>query len=112
MAQLVRSKAAPDARLDRDAPELAPDCGTGPRSPARRAVDDAKPRPDRQLDAQRDPRTQLLPAPLVHPDLAPPAALAAANHDRPAPLVEVMLGERERLLDAQPSAPEHDDHRA
>jgi hypothetical protein len=30
----------------------------------------------------------------------------------PAPLVEVMLGERERLLDAQPGAPEHDDHRA
>jgi hypothetical protein len=30
----------------------------------------------------------------------------------PPPLVEVVLGERERLLDAQPGTPQHDDHRS
>jgi hypothetical protein len=54
----------------------------------------------------------VLPGPLVHPDLAATAALAAADQDRSAPRVEVVLGERKRLLDAQPSAPKHDDHRA
>jgi hypothetical protein len=54
----------------------------------------------------------VFPAPLVHADLAPPAALAAANQQRTARRVEVVFGERERLLDAQPGAPEHDDHRA
>jgi hypothetical protein len=112
VAQLVRSKPAPDARVDGDSPEFAADCGTGPLSPARRAVDDAKQRPDRKLDARRDPRTQLLPAPLVHPDLAPAPALAAADKYRSAPRVEVVLGQRERLLDAHPGAPQHDDHRA
>jgi hypothetical protein len=40
----------------------------------------------------------LCPAPLVHADLAPTAALAAAYQQRTAPLVEIVLGERERLL--------------
>jgi hypothetical protein len=35
-----------------------------------------------------------------------------ADQDRSAPVVEAVLGERERLLDAQPGAPEHDDHRS
>jgi hypothetical protein len=43
------------------------------------------------------------PASFVHADLAPPATLAVADQDRPAPLVEIMLSERERLLDAQPA---------
>jgi hypothetical protein len=50
--------------------------------------------------------------PLVHPDLAASTALAAAYQDRAAPRVEVVLGERERFVDAQTGAPEHDDHRA
>jgi hypothetical protein len=32
--------------------------------------------------------------PLVHPDLAATAALAVADQDRSAPVVEVVLGER------------------
>jgi hypothetical protein len=40
------------------------------------------------------------------------ATLAAAHQDRAAPLVEVALGEREPLLNAQPGAPQHDDHRS
>ena len=88
------------------------DGGARPRSPAGRAVDDAEQRPDRQLGAGVQPRPQLLPAPVVHADLAAAAALAVADQQRSAPLVEIVLGERERLLDAQPGAPQHDDHRS
>jgi hypothetical protein len=35
----------------------------------------------------------------------------AAHQQRPPLLVEVVLGERERLLDAQTGAPQHHDHR-
>jgi hypothetical protein len=53
----------------------------------------------------------VVPVPLVHPDLATPAALSIAHQHRPAPAVEVVLGEPERFLDAQPGAPQDDDHR-
>ena len=59
-----------------------------------------------------EPRLQLLPGPLVHADLAAAAALAAAHEQRAAAGVEVGLGERERLVDPQPGAPEHDDQAA
>jgi hypothetical protein len=42
---------------------------------------------------------------------SPAAALAAAHRQRPSPLVDVVLGQRERLLDARPGAPQDDDHR-
>src|SRR5919204_1775534 len=71
-----------------------------------------KQRPDRQLGARGQPRAQLFPAPLVHADLAPTAALAVAHQQRSTTLVEVVLGERERLLDAQPGTPQDDDHRS
>jgi hypothetical protein len=38
--------------------------------------------------------------------------LPFADQDRSAPVVEVVLGERERLLNAQPGAPQDDDHRS
>jgi hypothetical protein len=62
-------------------------------------------RADRQLDADVQPLLQLLPGPVVHADLAAAAALPAAG-------VEVSLGERERLVNAQPGSPEHDDQPA
>ena len=68
--------------------------------------------PDRQLDADVQPLLQLLPGPAVHADLAAATALPAADEDRAAAGVEVSLGERERFVDAQPGAPEHDDHSA
>jgi hypothetical protein len=37
----------------------------------------------------------LLPAPFVHPDLAAAATLAAADEDRSAPVVKVVLGQRQ-----------------
>jgi hypothetical protein len=65
-----------------------------------RAVDDAEQRPSRQLGAGGEPGAQLLAAPLVHADLAAAAALAATHQEGAAPRVEVVLGERERLLEA------------
>jgi hypothetical protein len=64
------------------------------------------------LDARVEPGRELFPGPVVHADLAAPAALAAADEQRSAARVEVGLGERERLVDAQAGAPEHDDQAA
>jgi hypothetical protein len=47
VAQLVRRKAAPDTRLDREPAELHADVGARPRPAAGRAVDHAEQRPDR-----------------------------------------------------------------
>jgi hypothetical protein len=47
----------------------------------------------------------VFPAPLIHADLAPAAALAAANQQRSAPPLEVALGDGERLLEPQHGAP-------
>jgi hypothetical protein len=103
VAQLVRREPTPDARLVREAPEFAADGGARSRPPAGRAVDDAEQRPDRQLGPCAQPRPKLLPAPLVHPDLAPPAALAAADQHRSAPRIQVVPGQSERLGCAPPA---------
>src|SRR2546423_13250463 len=55
------------------------------------------------------PRRQLLPPPSVHPDLAPLAALAMADQDRPSVCIEIALGQSERFADPQTRAPQHDD---
>jgi hypothetical protein len=69
---------------------------------ARRAVDDAQQRTDRELAAHVKPGLELFPAPRVHPDLAAAPSLAAPDQQRAATLIEVGLGERERFLNAQP----------
>jgi hypothetical protein len=74
-------------------------------------VDDAEQRPDRELDACREPGPQLLPAPRVHADLTAASALAVGARAATRAGVEVALAERERLLDAKPATPEHDDQR-
>jgi hypothetical protein len=101
VAQLVRRKAWPDSGAGGESAELRADRGGRPRSPARRTVDDAEQRPDRQLCPCAEPRPQLLPAPLVHADLASAPSLAVADHQQSGPVVEIVLGESERLLDAQ-----------
>ena len=50
-----------------------------------------------------------LPGPVVHADLAAAAALAAPHQQRAAARIQVGLGERERLADAQAGSPEDDD---
>jgi hypothetical protein len=62
-------------------------------------VKDAEQRADREIEAQIDPPLQVLPSPLVHADFAAAAALAAADEQRAATVVEVGLGERQRLVD-------------
>ncbi len=47
--------------------------------------------------ASDDPGAKLLPAPVVHPDLAALAALSVADEERPALRVKVALGEIQRL---------------
>src|SRR5215211_2395013 len=68
--------------------------------------------PGRELGPCVQPRAELFPAPLVHADFASAATLAAADQDRSAPVVEVVLCERECFLDAQAGGPEDDDHRS
>src|SRR3954451_24585032 len=80
-----------------------------PRATLRAAVDHAEQRPDGHLLAGMQPRLELFEAPVVHADLAAPAALTASDEDRPAPAVEIEFGEIERFLDAQAGTPEHGD---
>jgi hypothetical protein len=77
-----------------------------------RTVDDAQQRPDGQLEAKLEPRLQLLPSPGVHADLATPAALSSPHEQGAAAVIEIGLGKRERLLDAQTSAPQDHDQAA
>jgi hypothetical protein len=68
-----------------------------------------KQRPHGQLSAGGEPGAQLFPAPVVHADLAPSRALAAADQQRPTPLIEVVLRECERPLEPRSGPPEDDD---
>jgi hypothetical protein len=54
----------------------------------------------------------VLPAPVVHADLASASALALANKQRATARVEVAFVQVERLLDPQPGAPQDDNQRA
>jgi hypothetical protein len=83
-----------------------------PRAAAGRAVDDAEQRPDRQLDAVRQPAVEVLEPPVVHPDLATAITLAVSDEHRPAGRVNIGLDQRQCLGDPQAAAPEHRDHPA
>src|SRR3954454_15933080 len=85
--------------------------GARPGPSARGGVNDAEQRSDRPLDASGEPGRQLLPAPGVHADLAPTAALAPPREQRSPPRIEVALAQCEWFLDAQSAAPEHHDQR-
>jgi hypothetical protein len=74
-----------------------------------RAVDHAQQRTDRELTPRLKPGQELFPAPGVHTDFAAAPALAAANQQRAATVIEIAFGERKGFLDAQPGAPhDHD----
>jgi hypothetical protein len=108
--------------VGREAPANAgPGSATAQRGARRRCVpcpsagapvDDAEQRTDWHLLARLQPRLKLLKTPVVHTDLAPAAALAARHKHRATPSVKVEFGQIQRFLDAQPSAPEHDDQAA
>jgi hypothetical protein len=80
-----------------------------PGPPARLAIDHAEQRPDRHIEPAREPRLELIEAPVVHADLAPLATLALANQDRAASRVEVWFCQRHRCTDPEACPPEHDD---
>jgi hypothetical protein len=112
VAELVRREAPTHPGLAGDAAQFRAGGAGCPRPSACRTVDDAEQRSDRQLDPGLEPWFELLPRPVVHPDLAAAATLAAPHQQRTAARIEVGLGERERLADPQPSAPQHDDQAA
>ena len=109
--QLVWPESAPNPGACGDPAELTAHRRGRPRSPASGAVDNAEQGSHRQLGSHGQSWAKLFPAPPVYPYLAPSAALALADLHRTTPLVEVILAQRERFLDAQPRAPEHHDHR-
>jgi hypothetical protein len=106
VARLVRREASADACGRRRAAQLGTRGGGRPWSSSGRAVDDAEQRSDWELEAQVDPTLQVLPAPVVHADLAAATALAAAHEQGPATVVEVRLAEGERLVDPESRSPQ------
>jgi hypothetical protein len=72
-------------------------------------VSEARQRLDRKLHAVSQPRLDCRPCPCVHADLPLAIVLAVPDQDRAATLIKISFGQRERLLDPQPGAPEHDD---
>src|SRR5687768_5917560 len=77
VAELVRCEASPHFGLAGDASQRRAGGGGRPWPSARGAVDDAEQWSTRELDVRPEPRRELLPGPVVHADLAAPAALAA-----------------------------------
>jgi hypothetical protein len=86
--------------------------GAGPLAPTRRPGQNAEGRPNGQAGSQLEPGLELGPAPRVHADLAAAYALAAPHEQGTATGIEVGLGERERLVDAQSGAPQAHDQPA
>ena len=100
VAELVWREAPAYAGRGSGAPQLRTGGRGRPGSAACRAVDDAEQRADGELEAALKPGLEFLPPPVVHADLASASALAAADEQRAASLVEIGLGERERFLDS------------
>jgi hypothetical protein len=107
--ELVRREAASDARSRGGFPKLASRGGRRPRASAGRPAGDAEQRSNWHIDVDVKPGLELFPSPVVHPDLAAPAALAATHEHGATAGIEVGRAERERFMDAQPGAPKHDD---
>ena len=109
VAQLVGREPPPYPGLGGHAPQPrargvgSPGSATGP------SVDHAQKRPDRYAHARFEPGAEVLPAPGVHADLAAAAALAVPDQDRSETRVEVVLGQSQRFIDAQPRPPEQHD---
>jgi hypothetical protein len=103
VAQLVGAREPPpQPGLGGDAPEpgaggvARPGPATGP------SVDHAQQRPDGHAHAQLEPGAEVVPAPRIHADLAAAAVLAVPDQDRSETRVEVVLGQGQRFVDAQP----------
>jgi hypothetical protein len=100
VAQLVWCEAPAYTGRGGGAPELRAGGRACPGSATCRTVDDAEQRADGEFEAALEPGLEFLPPPVVHADLTPASALAAADEQRAASLVEIGLGERKRFLDS------------
>lgn len=109
---MVGCEASPDAGYGGQASEFGSRSGLGPGSFAGGSLDDAEERADGQLQARASPFLDVLPGPLVDPDLAPLAAFALADEDRSASWFEVGLAQDECFVDPQTGAPQDHDQRA
>jgi len=67
---MMRSEPSSHASPSGCVVQLRADAGGCPGPSARRTAQDAEQRSDRERGAQREPRSELLPASAVHPDLA------------------------------------------
>lgn len=105
-------EASSDAGGGGGAPELLADGGGCQVAAAGRSVDHAKQGTDGQFDTVGQPWPELVPAPLVHADLAAFVVFAVTHEDRAARLVKVAFLERQRFADPQAGAPQHDDQSA
>jgi hypothetical protein len=101
--ELVRREAPTDACRDGGPAQLRSGGRTGPVPASRWSVDNAEQRTDRKLDSQLEPRAKLFPGPFVHADLAPSSALAAADEQRAAAVIEIGFGEAEGFLMRSPA---------
>jgi hypothetical protein len=81
VAQLVRGEASARGRPGGGASQLGACTAGGPRASACASIDDAEQWTDRRSDARNRPRFELLPAPVVHPDLAASSSFAATDED-------------------------------
>jgi hypothetical protein len=78
-------------------------------APARRAIDDAQQGTDRKLGPQLEPGPKFVPSPGVQADVPAAPTLVVPDQERAAALIEIALGQSERLVNAQPCSPqEHD----
>ena len=95
--QLMGREPPPDASVDRELAQFGSHGGGGPAAASSWPVDHAEQRSGRQRHAVRQPGRELFEPELVHPCLAALVTLAVADQERPSPLVDVGLVERQRL---------------
>ena len=110
--ELVRRGPTSDTGREGVAVELPASGGRRPRPTARRSVDHAQQRADRQLDPTREPWREMT----LHAQRSIPTSRRRSPFPRrtridAASRVEVGLGQRQRFLIRKPAAPEHDDQR-
>jgi hypothetical protein len=112
VAQVTRREQALHSGTSGRVVQLYPDSGWRPRPPKGGPAQDAEQRTDRKRGAQRQPGSELLPGPAVHPDLAALVAFATADQPRAPIAVKITFGQREGFADQQPGSPQHDDQAA
>lgn len=95
VTKLVRREPPPDPGVSGKPAQLGSRGGRGPPAPAGGSVDDAEQRSGRERHAVGQPGGELLEPELIHPCLAAFVALAVADQQRPALLVDVGLVERQ-----------------